>query len=294
MEATVILVGVLLLGVLLYFLVSDPISFLLFGILIAILFFVLFYYGFITIKTKTNELDINYAPTPPMPSGSGDSHHHSPSSTPTAVLDEVFYVGDNIFSYDQAPAVCKAYGAELASYSQVENAYNKGAEWCGYGWSSGGIALFPTQESTWRKLQLEVDPAKRIACGRPGINGGYFDPATKFGVNCYGQRPKHKKGVNDTDKAFAAAVARIKGMINKFSVYPFSQKEWSEYQPITDAEASIKGMGSDISKRMSKWGATAKAEANSAATETEQTIQSGWNGVQTGANNAYTYVKNLF
>jgi hypothetical protein len=64
----------------------------------------------------------------------------------------------------------------LASLEQVIEAYNSGAEWCGYGWTAGGMALYPTQKKTWEELQREVDPGKRTACGRPGVNGGYFDP----------------------------------------------------------------------------------------------------------------------
>lgn len=251
MEALVVFLGILFVGGILYFLVTDPVSFFLFGILLAILFYVLFYFGFVSAETKPRELDVTYTPKP-TPAGSTANGAPPSSREIRTPLQEVFYIANNIFSYDQAPAVCKAYGAELASYSQVEEAYNRGAEWCGYGWTSGGIALFPTQEETWKKLQLEVDPAKRIACGRPGINGGYFDPMTKFGVNCYGIRPEKSKLApdSDMDRALAAAVARFKGMLRKFSVYPFSSKNWSEYsgagKKIMTAEADIKGIGSEI------------------------------------------------
>lgn len=249
MEALAVFIGILFLGIVLYFFVSDPISFLFFALLVGVLVYVLVYYGFVTADAKPNELDVNYYPRP-IPSGS--TANGNIPQTARAALNEVFYVANNIFTYDQAPAVCKAYGAELADYSQVEDAYNRGAEWCGYGWTAGGVALFPTQESTWRKLQLEVDPAKRIACGRPGINGGYFDPATKFGVNCYGIRPAKGKKGQDMDKAFAAAVARIKGMLDKLNVYPFSKADWSEYsgvsKAIISAEADIRGLGSEIKK----------------------------------------------
>ena len=66
---------------------------------------------------------------------------------------EVFHIKRNIYSYDDAKAVCKAHGAKLANYSQIETAYNNGAEWCGYGWSSDQMGLFPTQKETWEKMQ---------------------------------------------------------------------------------------------------------------------------------------------
>ena len=104
-------------------------------------------------------------------------------------LREVFYIAGDRYTYDEAPAVCAAYNADLASYDQVADAYAKGAEWCGYGWTVGGMALFPTQETSWKRYQQEHDIHKRTRCGRPGINGGYFDPKMKFGVNCFGVKP---------------------------------------------------------------------------------------------------------
>ena len=102
--------------------------------------------------------------------------------------DEVFNISNNLYTYDDAPAVCSIYGAKVATYDQVEAAYNKGGEWCNYGWSDGQMALFPTQKGTWSKLQ-ESEETKNN-CGRPGINGGYMEnPNVLFGVNCYGKKP---------------------------------------------------------------------------------------------------------
>jgi hypothetical protein len=248
-----VFIGILLGGIVLYFMFTDPTSFLLFGLLLAILTFVLMYFGFVSFETRPNELDINYTPRPSAPESTANG---SPPSYATTPLEEVFYVANNIFTYDKAPTVCKAYGAEVATYSQVEDAYAQGAEWCGYGWTQGGIALFPTQQKSWDKLQMEIDPKKRISCGRPGINGGYFDPTTKFGVNCYGVRPAAKPGTGqEVDKEFAAGVARMKGMLDKISVYPFNTSEWSEYSDVSktilSAEANIRGLGSHIQKNTS-------------------------------------------
>lgn len=101
---------------------------------------------------------------------------------------EVFNIINNLYTYDDAANVCKVYGATLATYDQVEEAYNDGGDWCNYGWSQNQMALFPTQKSTWDKLQK--DPKKKNSCGRPGVNGGYINnPKIKLGVNCYGKRP---------------------------------------------------------------------------------------------------------
>ena len=51
------------------------------------------------------------------------------------------------------------------------------------------MALFPTQQQTWNKLQ-KIKGHKND-CGRPGINGGYIDNKNvRFGVNCFGTKPE--------------------------------------------------------------------------------------------------------
>ena len=51
------------------------------------------------------------------------------------------------------------------------------------------MILFPTQKSTWDKLQK--NEKTKHNCGRPGINGGYIhNPNVRFGVNCFGQKPE--------------------------------------------------------------------------------------------------------
>lgn len=126
---------------------------------------------------------------------------------------EVFNVSNNRYTYDDAQAICKAYDSTLATYDQIETAYNNGAEWCNYGWSAGQMILFPTQKKTWEKLQ-KVDenkgcastvagqqkpgmPSHKNDCGRPGVNGGYIaNPYARFGVNCFGKKP----AATDADK----------------------------------------------------------------------------------------------
>ena len=82
-----------------------------------------------------------------------------------------------------------SFGSELATFEQVQESYNHGSNWCNYGWTKGQMALYPTQYSEWKKLQDNdsLNDDQKNSCGRPGINGGYFDnPNLKFGVNCYG------------------------------------------------------------------------------------------------------------
>ena len=103
--------------------------------------------------------------------------------------EEVFNVSNNLYTFDDAPNVCSALGARLASYDEIEDAYKKGADWCTYGWSENQMGFFPTQKETWTKLQS--NKAMKNSCGRPGVNGGYMpNPKMRLGVNCYGVKPK--------------------------------------------------------------------------------------------------------
>jgi hypothetical protein len=101
---------------------------------------------------------------------------------------EVFNIPENNYNYNEAKEICKAYNSKLATYDQIEEAYNDGADWCKYGWSAKQMALFPTQKKTWNDLQ-KIKGHKND-CGRPGINGGRMEKDMKFGVNCYGKKPQ--------------------------------------------------------------------------------------------------------
>ena len=123
---------------------------------------------------------------------------------------QVFNIPENDFVYQDAKALCSAYGGRLATYSEVEDSYKNGGEWCNYGWSEGQMALFPTQQKTFDNLQ-KIEGHEND-CGRPGINGGYIsNPAVRFGVNCYGFRPR----MTETDKA----------LMENSSVYPKTTKD---------------------------------------------------------------------
>jgi hypothetical protein len=152
---------------------------------------------------------------------------------------EVFSVSKNTFTYYDAQPLCKALGAELATYDQVKAAWDRGADWCNYGWVKGQNAIFPTQTDTWQKLQGGPED-QRGACGRPGINGGYFDnPELRFGVNCYG--PKPAQSTHDestvakrTGQPLTVGALEVEKKVNKFrseadniGVLPFSDNKWS-------------------------------------------------------------------
>ena len=114
-------------------------------------------------------------------SGSGDKNPQP--------AEEVFNVSNNLYTYEEAPHVCAALGARLASHDEIKGAYEKGADWCSYGWSQNQMGFFPTQKETWEKLQSNT--ARKNSCGSPGVNGGYMpNYKMRLGVNCYGVKPQ--------------------------------------------------------------------------------------------------------
>lgn len=152
---------------------------------------------------------------------------------------QVFNIPGNYYNYTNAKALCKAYGADLATYKQLEEAYESGAEWCNYGWSQGQMALFPTQQKTFDNLQKI--PGHEHDCGRPGVNGGYIaNPNVRFGVNCYGKKPRIDEEeqmlmenaspypVTMEDIAFQKQVDFWKQHVDDIIVSPFNHKTWSE------------------------------------------------------------------
>ena len=103
--------------------------------------------------------------------------------------EQVFHISNQNYTYDEARCKCGSYDAKLATYPQIVEAYNKGAEWCSYGWSEGQTAYYPTQKCNWQKKSKK----EQEACGKPGINGGFFsDKKLRFGVNCFGKKPEGK------------------------------------------------------------------------------------------------------
>lgn len=154
-------------------------------------------------------------------------------------MKQVFHIPDNKYTYNDAKAVCKAFNSKLASYDQLESAYNNGAEWCSYGWSEDQMVYFPTQKGTYNKLK-KIKGHKND-CGRPGINGGFIEnPNAKFGVNCYGVKPNitdEEQMLMKTqsiypktkaDKLIEEKVDEFRKNISNILLSPFNTKSWSK------------------------------------------------------------------
>jgi hypothetical protein len=183
-----------------------------------------------TLKNFFTEVDITV-----------DSSRVEASNAPVPEIllkKQVFNIPGNDYVYPDAKALCSAYGARLATYKEVEDSYNEGGEWCNYGWSDGQMALFPTQQKTFDKLQ-KIEGHEND-CGRPGVNGGYMaNPAIKFGVNCFGYKPR----INSTEEELMAneplypktlkdiamenRVNYWKDKLTTILVSPFNSSSWS-------------------------------------------------------------------
>jgi hypothetical protein len=156
---------------------------------------------------------------------------------PTTGASEVFNVSKNTFTYYDAEPLCKALGAELATYDQVKQAWERGADWCNYGWVKGQTAVYPTQKDTWEKLQAGPED-QRTSCGVPGLNGGFFDnPELRFGVNCFGAKPSQSdhdaiamaKGAPMSPEALEVEkkVAKFRTEAASLGIMPFNTSKWS-------------------------------------------------------------------
>jgi heme/copper-type cytochrome/quinol oxidase subunit 2 len=169
-----------------------------------------------------------------------DIIEEKPKPKPKIQEPEVFNIPGNNYNYHDAQALCKAYDAKLATYSQIEKAYKNGADWCNYGWSDNQMILYPTQKEKWQRLQ-KIEGHEND-CGRPGINGGYMaNPALKFGVNCYGIKPKISPKEEELmatqplypktkrDIAIENRVSYWKNKLDEVLVAPFNHTSWSKY-----------------------------------------------------------------
>ena len=148
-------------------------------------------------------------------------------------MKQVFNVKENIYTLDDAPAVCGALGADLASVKQLISAHKNGADWCNVGWTKDGLAAYPIQYSTWKTLQ-DNNPNKRNICGKPGINLSRNDPNLLYGVNCYGVKPDPKGNeivkdviMSDKQRELQKKIAEFQKNVNSIGISPFTPKKWS-------------------------------------------------------------------
>lgn len=168
----------------------------------------------------------------------GDSTDPATTVPELKLTKQVFHIPGNKYGYEDSKAICRAYGGRLATWKEMSKAYDKGADWCSFGWSDGQMALYPTQYDKW--VQLQKIDGHEHDCGRPGINGGYIaNPNVRFGVNCYGYKPKITQEEAEAmklaplyprtrrERAFDKRVDYWRDNLSQIEVAPFNHNNWS-------------------------------------------------------------------
>ena len=185
-------------------------------------------------NTKIAEMDV-YASNQAEKQEKQDEKNTSEDCDTKNGKKEVFHITNNNYTYNQAKDICEIYDSRLATYDEIEKAYDNGANWCSYGWSKDQLALFPTQKKVYNELKKIT--GHENDCGRPGINGGYFkNPNIQFGVNCFGEKPKAK----NKDKSFMHSInhtpelngldtlkAEKNDKTNDYIIAPFNKDKWA-------------------------------------------------------------------
>ena len=149
------------------------------------------------------------------------------------VMNEVFHIYNNTHTYEMAREKCKLYGGRLATESEVKDAYDKGKNWCNYGWSEGQKILYPAQK---KSVHLEkTSGTSDTRCLKEGVVGGYYpNTGMRFGVNCYGVKPEPKGNeivknviMSDKQRRLQSKIAEFQKNINSIGISPFNTDKWS-------------------------------------------------------------------
>lgn len=162
----------------------------------------------------------------------------NPEYVERAVLDEreVYHIGNQEYTSSEAECKCASYGARLATYPELVEAYNRGLNTCDYGWIENGQAFYTTQKCYWDEMK---EKSKKtgipVPCGKPGLHGGNFPQDLKFGVTCYGIKPvgtvaevKEPKCIERGFCERPGVAEKIKKMSND-DITPFNPLKWSQY-----------------------------------------------------------------
>ncbi len=147
---------------------------------------------------------------------------------------EVYHIAYPRVPFDKADAVCDQNEGKLASYNQLLHAYQHGSSWCSHGWTKDGTAFYPTSKMVWKRIQQAENPKDRQMCGHIGLNGGIFNKDMKFGVNCYGIKPKQDGKYKHSPLPKRIEKKKTKSeTFNDIIIAPFNRKRWNrDYQSV--------------------------------------------------------------
>mgnify|MGYP001579798123 CR=1 FL=1 len=178
-----------------------------------------------------------------------------PSLPPPVPKDEVYSTNRNMWSYDDAEAVCKLQNGELATYEQLVEAAEDGANWCNLGWVKSDTtddadpfkyAHYPVQRDVFDKVKKQH--SGKDACGpvwnskyddeNYSIQGGAYNKNRLLAVNCYG--PKRDAKIDEIDQMnvfdkgtsnaeLEAKMDEIKDLADNVTLLPHNKLKWSEF-----------------------------------------------------------------
>jgi hypothetical protein len=107
------------------------------------------------------------AKLPAMKTGTDYYYLKDPKET------QVYHIFQNAYTFKEAQEECAKRASTLANPNQLQNAYDAGANWCNWGWSTDGDAYMPNRDTKCNK-KIGLINAKKV------------DKSMKIGVNCYG------------------------------------------------------------------------------------------------------------
>ena len=103
------------------------------------------------------------------PAAAPDYYYHNK----TTQEPQVYHIFNNVYTFEQAEPECMRRKGRLATKSEVTRAYNQGASWCSWGWTSNGHAYMPNRD---RKCNASVGV----------LDVSTVDDTLRLGVNCFG------------------------------------------------------------------------------------------------------------
>jgi hypothetical protein len=171
---------------------------------------------------------------------------------------EVFYIYSK-FNYLEAQEICKSYNGILATPKHLEEAYSNGANWCNWGWLSDGTIGYPVQEKYWS----DIERRHKGHCGpTAGINKlSNIDPLQRYGVNCYGIKPKKTKKdkelyavVDDSEESLNSQIQKCKISKQKAKKQKWLSKQKKDIRILdfNDSKWSYSKSGTSTKKPKSK------------------------------------------
>ena len=93
--------------------------------------------------------------------------------------------------------------------------------------------------------------ADKNDCGKVGVNGGYFqNPNLRFGVNCYGTKPKTQinnekiKGyfpdyISEEEQRLQTKINMYRNNLDEVVILPFNRERWDKKTTFTEAIKNI-------------------------------------------------------